>query len=136
MPLSRLAEVLAETYPDGAFEKVSAGAEAWSSLRCSFMSPRPLDPVSSHRCESGWTTKGGWGLAVPIRASVARRVAHTPQEFAFPRPRKNQKMILYDRDGKNLSKAADIAAQHGYKNVKNYEGAWQDWQDKEAKSQK
>lgn len=45
-------------------------------------------------------------------------------------------MIFYDRDGKNLQKAADIAEKAGYKNVKNYEGAWQDWQDKEAKSKK
>lgn len=60
----------------------------------------------------------------------------TRQEFAFPRPAKHQKMIFYDRDGKNLNKAADIAEKAGYKNVKNYEGAWQDWQDKEAKSKK
>lgn len=60
----------------------------------------------------------------------------TIQEFAFPRPSKNQKMIFYDRDGKNLAKAAELAEQAGYKNIKNYEGAWQDWQEKEAKNKK
>ncbi|KXL46573.1 MAG: hypothetical protein FE78DRAFT_165849 [Acidomyces sp. 'richmondensis'] len=48
--------------------------------------------------------------------------------FGFPKPDKEKELVFYCLGGVRASAAAQLAAQNGYKKVKEYRGSWKDWQ--------
>ncbi|KAM0753753.1 endoplasmic reticulum protein [Meredithblackwellia eburnea MCA 4105] len=52
----------------------------------------------------------------------------------FHKPTKGQQIIFYCRSGKRSATALDLAKRAGYRAVRNYEGSWLDWSEKDAKN--
>lgn len=48
--------------------------------------------------------------------------------FGFSKPEMDKEVVFYCKAGVRSSAAAQLAAQHGYKNVAEYRGSWMDWQ--------
>lgn len=58
------------------------------------------------------------------------------REYAFNRPKYDDKIIFYCRSGKRSQQATEFAQKQGWWNVRNYEGSWLDWvQQEEARGQ-
>ncbi|KAK4541838.1 hypothetical protein LTR36_007370 [Oleoguttula mirabilis] len=47
--------------------------------------------------------------------------------FGFAKPDTDKEVVFYCKAGVRSSAAAQLAAQHGYKNVAEYRGSWMDW---------
>lgn len=47
--------------------------------------------------------------------------------FGFSKPAVDKEVIFYCKSGVRSSAAAQLAQQHGYKNVAEYRGSWLDW---------
>ncbi|KAF8527872.1 Rhodanese-like domain-containing protein [Hysterangium stoloniferum] len=86
--------------------------------------------------EADEVAQGTIPSAVSIPLSVLSTSLHIKgdefhNQFGFLKPAYNQEIIFYCRSGKRSASACDIATKHGYTNVKNYEGSWLDWVQRE-----
>lgn len=50
------------------------------------------------------------------------------ERFGFSKPGTDKEVVFYCKSGVRGSAAAQLAQQHGYKNVAEYRGSWLDWQ--------
>ncbi|EMC96560.1 hypothetical protein BAUCODRAFT_46483, partial [Baudoinia panamericana UAMH 10762] len=48
--------------------------------------------------------------------------------LGFSKPELDKEVVFYCRSGVRSSAAAQLAKQHGYKNVAEYRGSWLDWE--------
>lgn len=65
------------------------------------------------------------------------RTALTPsQNFSFPKPSNDQKLIFLDRSGKNAPKAVDIVKKLGYPNARGVSGGTREWNEKQKQEKK
>ncbi|EDW81203.1 uncharacterized protein Dwil_GK11151 [Drosophila willistoni] len=53
-------------------------------------------------------------------------------KYGRDKPQPNTEIIFHCKIGKRSLKAAETAASLGFKNVKNYEGSWTDWAEREG----
>ncbi|XP_068156922.1 rhodanese domain-containing protein CG4456 [Drosophila tropicalis] len=53
-------------------------------------------------------------------------------KYGRDKPQPNTEIIFHCKIGKRSLKAAETAAALGFKNVKNYEGSWTDWAEREG----
>ncbi|GAA5859350.1 hypothetical protein JCM1840_004575 [Sporobolomyces johnsonii] len=67
--------------------------------------------------------------------SLAMDEGDFTRTYGFHKPQKNQPMIFYCRAGVRAETAADLAKRAGYKNARNYEGSWLDWEKREGAQQ-
>jgi len=70
-------------------------------------------------------------INLPIK-SQADAIFLTEEEFedrfGFSKPPTDAEVVFYCKSGVRSSAAAQLAQQHGYKNVAEYRGSWLDWQ--------
>lgn len=64
---------------------------------------------------------------------LLRRLAASPppltsQRYSFDRPLPASQLIVYCRSGKRSATAAEELEKRGYRNVRNYQGSWLDWE--------
>lgn len=96
--------------------------------------------MSSERDEGGgWETfrrsevveseSTGTRSCGPGDATRPSRGPPLPQDFAFPKPSYNQKMVFLDRAAKRSEAAADAARKAGYANVRTYGGGVKEYED-------
>lgn len=73
-------------------------------------------------------------VALPLSvlpASLQLKADEFFQKHGYVRPAHNQEVIFYCRSGKRSATACDTAHRNGFTNVKNYEGSWLDWVERE-----
>ncbi|KAI6794151.1 hypothetical protein KC367_g6459 [Hortaea werneckii] len=56
--------------------------------------------------------------------------------FGFSKPEMGKEVVFYCKSGVRSSAAAQLAQQHGYKNVSEYRGSWMDWRKQGGKEER
>lgn len=56
--------------------------------------------------------------------------------FGFSKPEMAKEVVFYCKSGVRSSAAAQLAQQHGYKNVSEYRGSWMDWRKQGGKEER
>ncbi|CAO1305562.1 unnamed protein product [Diamesa hyperborea] len=66
-----------------------------------------------------------------VEDSLKLSAADFKSKFQREKPSPDTEVIFHCKMGGRAGKAADTAAQLGFKNVKNYKGSWTEWAEKE-----
>lgn len=56
--------------------------------------------------------------------------------YAFNKPLPTQNIVFYCRSGKRSATASELASERGYKNIRNYQGSYLDWEAREKQGQR
>jgi len=108
----------------------------YEQVKSSTLSPSPDAYLIDVR-EPDEVIQGAIPSSVNLPLSVITHSLHLGRDafkkkHGFDKPGKEQEIVFYCRSGKRSATACDIAKRNGYTNLRNYEGSWLDWVQKEG----
>ncbi|KAL0944227.1 rhodanese-like domain-containing protein [Colletotrichum truncatum] len=123
------------TKSDGGYHEISAtGSKLWNFGQMSELVKNRNGVVIIDSREPGELEQTGRiPTAINIPVATAPQSFHMSEEdfedrYGYPRPDKEQELVIYCKAGVRSRALATLAKEAGWKNVGEYPGSWLDWE--------